>query len=93
MFNTIEINGRSIGWGLPVYVIAEMSGNHNQSFEKAMELVKTEEVYGASGMQPVLRHARRSSNISKCFIIASVGTRHSALGYLSPVQFVRKRAA
>ncbi len=32
---TITIAGRKIGPGHPAYVIAEMSGNHNQSFEKA----------------------------------------------------------
>lgn len=35
-----KIGNRKIGPGQPVFVIAEISGNHNQSFEKAKELVK-----------------------------------------------------
>jgi len=30
---------REIGPGKPVFIVAEMSGNHNQSFEKAIELI------------------------------------------------------
>jgi len=36
----IRINGRSIGAGGPVYVIAELSGNHNQEFDQAARLVR-----------------------------------------------------
>jgi pseudaminic acid synthase len=35
----IELNGRSIGSRLPVYVIAELSANHNQNYENAVHLV------------------------------------------------------
>ena len=30
-----EINGRRVDCGYPVYIIAEMSGNHGQSLEQA----------------------------------------------------------
>lgn len=36
----IEIGGRKIGPGYPVYVVAEMSGNHNQSFDTAVKMVE-----------------------------------------------------
>src|SRR5574340_853793 len=36
----IIINDRRIGTGQPPYVIAEMSGNHNQSLERAFEIVE-----------------------------------------------------
>lgn len=38
--NEININGRLIGPNHPPFIIAEMSGNHNQSLERAMELVE-----------------------------------------------------
>ena len=36
---TIEIAGRLIGSEHPPFVIAEMSGNHNQSLERALAIV------------------------------------------------------
>ena len=39
MDNSIAIAGRKIGPDYPVYIIAELSANHNQSFDKAVELV------------------------------------------------------
>ena len=36
---SIEISGRSIGLDHPPFVIAEMSGNHNQSLERALDIV------------------------------------------------------
>lgn len=42
MTNSTKINiaGRSIGSGHPPFIIAEMSGNHNQSLERALEIVE-----------------------------------------------------
>ena len=37
---SIEINGRSVGPGYPTYIVAELSANHNQDYEQAVELVK-----------------------------------------------------
>lgn len=36
----IHISGRAIGRGHPPFVIAEMSGNHNQSLDRALEIVE-----------------------------------------------------
>jgi len=36
----IEINGRRIARGEPVYVIAEISGNHNGSYDRAAQIVE-----------------------------------------------------
>lgn len=36
----IEINGRRIGPGEPVYIIAEMSANHNQDFDHAVKIIE-----------------------------------------------------
>lgn len=38
--NEILINNRKVGPEQPPFIIAEMSGNHNQSLERAMELVE-----------------------------------------------------
>jgi len=39
MPSTITINGRSIGPGHPAYIIAEMSANHNQDYQQAVDLI------------------------------------------------------
>ena len=51
--NAVEINiaGRHIGPGRPAYVIAEMSGNHNQSFEQAVKIVPRREGAGADAVK------------------------------------------
>lgn len=36
----ITISDRNIGLGYPPFIIAEMSGNHNQSFDRAMAIVE-----------------------------------------------------
>jgi sialic acid synthase SpsE len=38
--NQIAINGRQIGPGQPADIIAELSANHNQSYEEAERLVR-----------------------------------------------------
>lgn len=40
MNKAIKIGNRLIGFGYPPFVIAEMSGNHNQSLERALEIVE-----------------------------------------------------
>ena len=45
------ISGRSIGPGYPCYVIAEMSGNHGQDFDKAVELVRAAKEVGADAVK------------------------------------------
>lgn len=44
---TFKIGKRQIGQGLPVYVVAEMSANHNQSFEQAAALIHAAKDAGA----------------------------------------------
>lgn len=48
---TIEIAGRPIGPGHPPFVIAEMSGNHNQSVERALEIVEAAAKAGAHAIK------------------------------------------
>lgn len=51
MKSPFAINGRSIGAGEPVYVIAEMSANHNQDFDQALELVRAAAAAGADAIK------------------------------------------
>lgn len=43
----VIINGRKIGDGHPAYIIAEMSGNHAGSIDRAKELIRAAKVAGA----------------------------------------------
>ncbi|MCK5506260.1 MAG: pseudaminic acid synthase [Thermodesulfovibrionia bacterium] len=47
----IEIAGRKIGAGHPVFVIAEMSANHNQNFGQAVEIIKAAKKSGADAVK------------------------------------------
>lgn len=47
----IKIAGRSIGLDARPYLIAEMSGNHNQSLDRAMELVTAAAQSGADAVK------------------------------------------
>jgi len=47
----IEINGRRIGPDCPVYIIAEVSANHGQNFDQAVDLVKAAKVCGADAVK------------------------------------------
>ncbi len=51
MSETIVINGRQIGAGFPVYVVAELSANHNQDFEQAVRLVRAAKEAGADAIK------------------------------------------
>jgi N-acetylneuraminate synthase len=46
-----EICGRQVGQGAAPFIIAEMSGNHNQSLERALELVETAARAGAHALK------------------------------------------
>lgn len=49
--NHITINGRSIGLGQPAYIIAEMSANHNHSYELAVEILRAAKASGADAIK------------------------------------------
>jgi N-acetylneuraminate synthase len=47
----INIAGRAVGHGHSPFVIAEMSGNHNQSLERALEIVEAAAKTGAHALK------------------------------------------
>jgi pseudaminic acid synthase len=47
----IEIGGRRIGAGEPVYCIAEVSANHNQDFEQAVRIIEAAKDAGADAVK------------------------------------------
>jgi pseudaminic acid synthase len=51
MTTQIEINGRPVGPGHPVYIVAEMSANHNQDFNRAVEIVRAAKECGADAIK------------------------------------------
>lgn len=51
MSSTINIDGRIIGENNPTFIIAEMSANHQQSFEKAVEIIKAAKKAGADAIK------------------------------------------
>ena len=48
---SVEIAGRSIGINHPPFIIAEMSGNHNQSIERALEIIDAAANAGAHAVK------------------------------------------
>jgi len=46
-----KIGNRKIGEDHPVFIVAEISGNHNQSFERAKELIRTACQSGADAIK------------------------------------------
>lgn len=51
MITPVTIGGRRIGPGEPVYVVAEMSANHHQSFEEAARIVRAARDSGADAIK------------------------------------------
>ena len=47
----ISINKRKIGPGYPVYIVAEMSANHNMSIERAIKIIKAAKDSGADAIK------------------------------------------
>ena len=51
MSGHMEIGGRRIGPGCPIYIVAELSGNHGQDFSRAVELVHAAKEAGADAVK------------------------------------------
>ncbi|MCY8815569.1 pseudaminic acid synthase [Bacillus atrophaeus] len=49
--NEINIDGKSIGPHHPTFIIAEMSGNHNQSLERAFNIIEAAAKAGAHALK------------------------------------------
>ncbi|MGC2327236.1 MAG: N-acetylneuraminate synthase family protein, partial [Candidatus Sulfotelmatobacter sp.] len=47
----IKIGNRSIGPGHPVYVVAELSANHNQDFDQAVRIVQAAKQAGVDAIK------------------------------------------
>jgi N-acetylneuraminate synthase len=47
----IEINGWRIGPSCPVYIVAEMSANHNQDFDQAVKIIEAAKEVGADAIK------------------------------------------
>jgi N-acetylneuraminate synthase len=47
----IEINGRRIGAGMPTYIVAEMSANHNQDYAQAVRILEAAKEAGADAIK------------------------------------------
>jgi pseudaminic acid synthase len=48
---SVTINGRHIGPDHPVYIVAELSANHNQDFDRAVQLVHAAKAAGADAVK------------------------------------------
>jgi pseudaminic acid synthase len=48
---TIRIGGRRIGPGQPVYVVAELSANHHQRYQEAVDLLEAAKASGADAVK------------------------------------------
>ena len=51
MNDYLEINNRRIGSGYPAYIVAEMSANHNQSFDDAAKIIEAATQSGADAIK------------------------------------------
>lgn len=51
MIKNIVIGNRTIGSGMPIYIIAEISANHNQDFDQAVQLIKAAKNAGSDAIK------------------------------------------
>lgn len=51
IMNTIHINNRIIGLDQPVYIVAEMSANHNQNIDQAVRIIEAAKEAGADAVK------------------------------------------
>ena len=48
---TLKINGRVVGEGMPCYIVAELSGNHGQDFDRAVQTIHAAKEAGADAVK------------------------------------------
>jgi sialic acid synthase SpsE len=48
---SININSRKIGTGYPVYIVAEMSANHNHDFDQAVRIIEAAKEAGVDAIK------------------------------------------
>ena len=51
MRELFHINKRPVGPGYPVYIVAEMSANHNQDYDQAVQIIKAAHKAGADAVK------------------------------------------
>lgn len=51
MNRELHINGRRVGPGQPVYIVAELSANHGQNFDQAVQTVRAMKAAGADAVK------------------------------------------
>ena len=51
MKTAFQINGREIASGCPIYIIAELSANHNQDFDQAVKIIEAAKQAGADAVK------------------------------------------
>lgn len=51
MRSVIEIGERKVGPGEPIYIVAEMSANHNQDFNRAVRIIEAAKEAGADAVK------------------------------------------
>jgi pseudaminic acid synthase len=51
MTSVLNISGRDIGPGHPVYIVAELSANHNQNFDRAVRTLQAAKEAGADAVK------------------------------------------
>src|ERR1039457_5294654 len=70
-----SIQNRKIGATEPVYVIAEVSANHNQSFQRAVEIIQAAKDCGADAvkLQTYTAETITLSSNKECFCIKNSG--------------------
>ena len=49
--NSVRLGDRTIGWGKPCYLVAELSANHRQDFDEAVALVHLAKESGADAVK------------------------------------------
>ncbi|HHV53125.1 MAG TPA: pseudaminic acid synthase, partial [Synergistaceae bacterium] len=51
MFSAFTVNSRNIAPGQPTYIVAELSANHNQSFDQAVGIIRAAKQAGADAVK------------------------------------------